>query len=627
MRIRKRRIQPVAKRYVKQVFRGTSPIKIKPKRKQAPPPVNESNPLVVYAKMPESKPLHPLSSKPSTRQSRRQHGSKPSTAQSNVSRGNIITAPLNPMMMTPSERQHDAIKSSRMKMFKTTITKNSPLNAPPNTVRRIKSRERAMATPAPTHVCPVIIKTKIHEKVDTFRGHDDKFSKKLSTKDKAMKASRRLVLLKDLLKLKIINTSESRSLMRQDYYKFGAAFKKMDTNGDGVVDYDELATALGPNGMNIGLKEGELYGLAREFDHDGNGSIDIEEFFHTLADLDAPDKHLTLILAESKQLELETYTKKLERIRKLNMRKFNTNNMNSPFGQHVISESENSNSTGRRRDISSRLSSKNDGDNNSSNSIMGPFTSPLKSSRSTGRVRKQRRMNKHGSVSLPALHSSRLLNTSKFVTGEGHSNPEELDPSNKKSREESQKKIWPVNNSNIAMVEDEVGGDIYDNKTHNYISKRKKILNDVSTNKKHQLHGIEQFYPGAVSGKRMYRDCNTLNSQFKIKAPDAPPTMESWKRTSTPTWKKAHVSKRKGAEVFIPILKERYARRDDESYKKYHSRIKGRVKSRYNYMIGLFESEMALETLKARGNKKGGLGSPIAVRQQRGQLGHRIGQI
>ena len=36
-----------------------------------------------------------------------------------------------------------------------------------------------MATPAPTHVCPVIIKTKIHEKVDTFRGHDDKFSKKL----------------------------------------------------------------------------------------------------------------------------------------------------------------------------------------------------------------------------------------------------------------------------------------------------------------------------------------------------------------------------------------------------------------------------------------------------------------
>ena len=78
-----------------------------------------------------------------------------------------------------------------------------------------------------------------------------------------MRASRRMVVLKDLLKLKILNTAETRSLMRQDYYKFGKAFKKMDTNGDGVVDYNELAAALGPHGMNIGLKEGELYHLAR----------------------------------------------------------------------------------------------------------------------------------------------------------------------------------------------------------------------------------------------------------------------------------------------------------------------------------------------------------------------------
>ena len=35
--------------------------------------------------------------------------------------------------------------------------------------------------------------------------------------------------------------------------------------------------------------------------------------------------------------------------------------------------------------------------------------------------------------------------------------------------------MWPVNNNNIVMIDDEVG-DIYDNETHNYISKRKKIL-------------------------------------------------------------------------------------------------------------------------------------------------------
>ena len=64
------------------------------------------------------------------------------------------------------------------------------------------------------------------------------------------------------------------------------------------------------------------YTIWHEFDHDANGSIDIEEFFHTLADLDAPDKNLTLIMAESKQAELDTYTTKLENIRKLNMKKF-----------------------------------------------------------------------------------------------------------------------------------------------------------------------------------------------------------------------------------------------------------------------------------------------------------------
>ena len=239
-----------------------------------------------------------------------------------------------------------------------------------------------------------------------------------------------------------------------------------------------------------------------------------------------------------------------------------------------------------------------------------PAVSPLKSSRSTGRLRRQRRIHNHGSVSLPALHSSRLLETSKFVTGEGHSNPGELDPLNKEPRQDFQRKIWPVRQEDAGQGQ-----------KHHADSMSKKILNDVSTRKKHKLEGSETFYPGAVSGKRMYCGCNTLNSQFRIEAPDAPPTMESWKRTSTPTWKKAHHSKRKGAEVFIPILRERYAKRDDVSYKKYQSRIKGRVKSRYNYLVGLFENEMALEALKTRGNKKGMLDSDISKRQQRGQMG------
>ena len=87
---------------------------------------------------------------------------------------------------------------------------NSPLNAPPNTVRRIPTREREMATPAPTNVCPVIIKTKIHDKVDTFRGYNDNFKKKLSTKDKAMRASRRWSS-EGPFKVENINTAETRA--------------------------------------------------------------------------------------------------------------------------------------------------------------------------------------------------------------------------------------------------------------------------------------------------------------------------------------------------------------------------------------------------------------------------------
>ena len=535
-------------------------------------------------------------SKASSRQRRTRHedDSKPSTARSSIL-ANAVT-PWKPL----SDLGHDDTFKSigGGKQFSST---NSPLNAPPNTVRRIPTREREMATPAPTNVCPVIIKTKIHDKVDTFRGHNDNFKKKLSTKDKAMRASRRMVVLKDLLKLKILNTAETRSLMRQDYYKFGKAFKKMDTNGDGVVDYNELAAALGPHGMNIGLKEGELYHLAREFDHDANGSIDIEEFFHTLADLDAPDKNLTLIMAESKQAELDTYTTKLENIRKLNMKKFKSRKGRSFM---VEDNSDCDSSISSAQNCTDRIAS------DHTRMSGTPAVSPLKSSRSTGRLRRQRRIHNHGSVSLPALHSSRLLETSKFVTGEGHSNPGELDPLNKEPRQDFQRKIWPVRQEDAGQGQ-----------KHHADSMSKTILNDVSTRKKHRLEGSETFYPGAVSGKRMYCGCNTLNSQFRIEAPDAPPTMESWKRTSTPTWKKAHHSKRKGAEVFIPILRERYAKRDDISYKKYQSRIKGRVKSRYNYLIGLFENEMALEALKTRGNKKGMLGSDISKRQQRGQMG------
>ena len=117
----------------------------------------------------------------------------------------------------------------------------------------------------------------------------------------------------------------------------------------------------------------------------------------------------------------------------------------------------------------------------------------------------------------------------------------------------------------------------------------------------------------------MYRGKEDFNSHFKIEAPGAPSTMDSWKRTSTPSWTKHVESKRKGAEVFIPILAKRYAKRDEVAFRKYNCRISGRVKSRYNYMVGFFENEMALERTQQRGNRKGMLMSNISVKQRQGQ--------
>ena len=65
---------------------------------------------------------------------------------------------------------------------------------------------------------------------------------------------------------------------------------------------------------NNGLKDCELNNLAREFDHDGNGSIDIEDILPHFSGCGCLHKNLTLIMAES--VPLDTYTTKLENIRK-----------------------------------------------------------------------------------------------------------------------------------------------------------------------------------------------------------------------------------------------------------------------------------------------------------------------
>jgi hypothetical protein len=56
-----------------------------------------------------------------------------------------------------------------------------------------------------------------------------------------------------------------------------ALFEAADKNGNGFIEQDELAAALGSLGFDW-LKEKQLQGIFARSDADGNGSIDLEEW-------------------------------------------------------------------------------------------------------------------------------------------------------------------------------------------------------------------------------------------------------------------------------------------------------------------------------------------------------------
>lgn len=61
--------------------------------------------------------------------------------------------------------------------------------------------------------------------------------------------------------------------------------KHLDKNNDNLIDFKEFSTGL--QGMNIFLTDHEVHTLVRRFDHNGDGKISIEEFYNTLASVQA----------------------------------------------------------------------------------------------------------------------------------------------------------------------------------------------------------------------------------------------------------------------------------------------------------------------------------------------------
>ena len=63
-------------------------------------------------------------------------------------------------------------------------------------------------------------------------------------------------------------------------------FRSMDSASVGVISFDAFRVAVGPKGLNLGLKKDEVEDLLRICDRDNNGVISSQEFIDTLGKID-----------------------------------------------------------------------------------------------------------------------------------------------------------------------------------------------------------------------------------------------------------------------------------------------------------------------------------------------------
>ena len=63
------------------------------------------------------------------------------------------------------------------------------------------------------------------------------------------------------------------------FFKLKKEFLALDINGDGVISLDELHLLLKSLKSKLKMSEREIKRFEKEFDKDGDGTIDLEEFF------------------------------------------------------------------------------------------------------------------------------------------------------------------------------------------------------------------------------------------------------------------------------------------------------------------------------------------------------------
>lgn len=97
--------------------------------------------------------------------------------------------------------------------------------------------------------------------------------------------------------------SETGNKERQDGRLLILAFRDMDKDGDGTIDYQEFHEALGPEGLNCGLGPSEISDLFIALDTDGSGDVSMGEFLHELMIADKPPEELMIDRGRRKTLD------------------------------------------------------------------------------------------------------------------------------------------------------------------------------------------------------------------------------------------------------------------------------------------------------------------------------------
>ena len=73
-------------------------------------------------------------------------------------------------------------------------------------------------------------------------------------------------------------------LTKEQIDKMKNEFCQMDLDGDGTITTEELANCLRTMRVKLKLSEGEIRRTLKEIDKDGNGTVDVKEYFMNMKD-------------------------------------------------------------------------------------------------------------------------------------------------------------------------------------------------------------------------------------------------------------------------------------------------------------------------------------------------------